>query len=109
MNLLSNSFQALQGLDSRQDSVIAIQSRKVDGWVEIAISDNGPGVEPEMQESLFQILSTSKESGMGVGLWLSKYIIESFAGELSHAPPRLGGATFVIRLPAMTQESTLLG
>jgi C4-dicarboxylate-specific signal transduction histidine kinase len=104
-NLLLNSIQALKEQTSTREKVILIESGLEGGQVFIAVSDNGPGVSKDMQDMLFNILSTTKDSGMGmgVGLWLCKYMVERYHGTLEHGSARLGGATFVVRLsPAMT-------
>ena len=102
-NLLLNSIQALKEQASTREKVILIESGLEGGQVFIAVSDNGPGVSKDMQDMLFNILSTTKDSGMGVGLWLCKYMVERYHGTLEHGSARLGGATFVIRLsPALT-------
>ena len=102
-NLLLNSMQALKEQASTHEKVILIESGLEGGQVFIAVSDNGPGVSKDMQDMLFNILSTTKDSGMGVGLWLCKYMVERYHGTLEHGSARLGGATFVLRLsPALT-------
>jgi signal transduction histidine kinase len=106
MNLLFNSMQALsETVDARQ-KVISIQSRSDGRNGIIDFSDNGPGVSKGMENFLFNILSTSKDSGMGLGLWLCKYIVERHNGSIAHAPPRLGGATFVIKLPQQQSQTS---
>lgn len=104
MNLLFNSMQAMQG--QRIDKVIAIHTELDHGMVRFAFSDNGPGIPKEMNDLLFNILTTSKDTGMGVGLWLCKYIIERHEGTITLAPSLLGGATFQIRLPLATSALT---
>lgn len=105
MNLLYNSMQALEDAHPAQGRVIAVHAWLDNGQVLLAISDNGPGVPPPLQPQLFQILSTSKDSGMGVGLWLCKYIVERHEGSIVYAISRLGGATFLISLPLAAPHS----
>jgi signal transduction histidine kinase len=99
LNLLLNSVQALQNSPDGNDRTIVITTRSVGGMVELAVTDNGPGVRPDMVATLFEILSTSKESGMGIGLWLSKYIVERHGGSIVYSPAQQGGACFTITLP----------
>lgn len=99
LNLLKNSIQALKAKGVGDERVIRISSKMVGEEVEIQISDNGPGVPEEIQPYLFDLLSTSKETGMGVGLWLSQYIINRHSGEIAHVPSKNSGATFKITLP----------
>jgi signal transduction histidine kinase len=99
LNILLNSIYALQEHKGTIARTISIATRGEVGEVEIRILDNGPGVPPEMEESLFEILSTSKDTGMGVGLWLSKYIVERQGGTIAYSRSEQGGACFTIRLP----------
>lgn len=105
MNLLYNSMQAMEGARPAQDKLIAIHAWLDNGQLLLTLSDNGPGVSPLLQPQLFQILSTSKDSGMGVGLWLCKYIVERHDGSIVYAHSRLGGATFLISLPLAAPPS----
>ena len=61
------------------------------------ISDNGPGVAPELRDRLFTPFTTDKRDGLGLGLVISRDIVAGFGGELSLEPSRQGAA-FVIRL-----------
>ncbi len=108
LNLLFNSLQALQEPTRSGEKIISIRARRQAGLLEISVSDNGPGVKPEMTGVLFEILSTSKDSGMGVGLWLCKYIVERHEGSISHAVSPLGGATFIVRLPHCPPDTAAL-
>lgn len=99
LNLLINSIDVLKAQPGSAMKTIAIESRRQHDKVAISVSDNGPGIGKEMQATLFEILSTSKDSGMGVGLWLSKYIVERHDGQMTYAPSMLGGAMFTMSLP----------
>lgn len=66
-------------------------------WLELTISDNGPGLSPQAKASLFQPFSTSKADGLGLGLVISRDIMADFGGELvSNDVPK--GASFTMRL-----------
>lgn len=94
LNLLQNAVEALR--ETPEPSItldIAAKGRRVT----IRISDNGPGVAPEVRERLFTPFTTDKRDGVGLGLVISRDIVAGFGGELSLEPtPR--GAAFVIRL-----------
>ena len=65
--------------------------------VEISVADTGPGISPSVAEQLFQPFVTTKRHGMGVGLSISRTIVEAHGGTIE---ARSGsGATFVVRLP----------
>jgi signal transduction histidine kinase len=99
LNLLVNSIDALKVNTDSAKREILIESRRQHDKVEISVSDSGPGISKDMQAVLFEILSSSKDSGMGVGLWLSRYIVERHDGQMAYAPSKLGGAMFTLSLP----------
>jgi signal transduction histidine kinase len=66
----------------------------------IAVEDSGAGIAPAIRERLFELASTTKPMGLGVGLALSRDLIRAHDGELRAESSRLlGGARFVIELP----------
>ena len=69
------------------------------GRIEISISDNGPGIAPDRQAQIFEPFFTTKESGMGMGLAITKSIIEAQGGTLTLASTPGEGATFTISMP----------
>ena len=68
--------------------------------IEIAVSDTGSGFRDEVKQNLFQTFFTTKESGMGVGLSISRSIIEAHGGRLCAIPNDGPGVTFQFTLPA---------
>lgn len=94
-NLVNNAIQALNSAGT-----IEMDIRQPDPeWVEIAISDNGPGIEPQHLEHIFQPLFTTKVHGIGFGLSIAKMIVEKHGGKITAESPPGSGATFVISLP----------
>jgi signal transduction histidine kinase len=67
--------------------------------VRLSISDNGDGVSDEFKSHLFELLSTTRQSGMGLGLWLCKHIITRYGGSIYYEDAIGGGATFICELP----------
>lgn len=101
VNLMRNAMEALRSSD-RPDRIVTIGSRKVDDQlVELAVSDNGPGIPAQVLENMFSRFTTTKGSrgGMGIGLSISKRIIEAHGGSLSAANQPGGGAIFRFTLP----------
>ncbi len=99
VNLTNNAFEALEAAD-KKDKQVVIKTCDFGSNIQISIADNGPGVPEIYQQSIFELMKTTKEQGLGIGLWLSKHIIEQrHAGSLAHFRPDDGGALFVIKLP----------
>jgi two-component system sensor kinase FixL len=67
--------------------------------IEVAVSDTGPGFAGDALKNLFQPFFTTKETGMGVGLSISRTIIESHGGRMGAETNRFGGATFRFTMP----------
>ena len=71
--------------------------------VRLIVTDNGPGIPPALQARLFQRWSRLHEGdaipGLGLGLWITKQIVESMAGRVSVESPPGHGATFQVELP----------
>jgi two-component system sensor kinase FixL len=109
-NLLTNSLDAFDTHRSLRSSPrrIEITSERRDADVLIAIDDSGPGIAAGVTERLFEPFVTSKSSGMGLGLSLSRTFLRHQGGDLWSEPSRLGGARFIIRVPTqLTTQSNL--
>jgi two-component system sensor kinase FixL len=101
INLIRNAIDAMSGIAQRN---LTISSRPVEGerMVQVSIADTGSGISPSVLPRLFQPFLTTKSSGMGVGLSISKTIINTHGGRL-WAEPNEGGGTvfhFTLRLVA---------
>ena len=99
LNLVNNAAQSLanSGTLKRRIVIEAIQAGKL---VQLSISDNGAGVPMDFKPQLFELLSTTKQTGMGVGLWLCKHIVTRYDGSIHFEDTLGGGATFVVELPS---------
>jgi signal transduction histidine kinase len=98
LNLLRNAFDALS--ESRiYAPLVEVSTGPADGAVEITVTDNGPGVSPELAQRIFEPFVTSKGSGMGLGLTISRSIVEAHGGRLGYAPHAGGGSVFRVTLP----------
>ena len=100
LNLLNNAIQALANSGTLQRR-IAIEAIKIGKSVQLSISDNGTGVALEFKPHLFELLSTTKQTGMGLGLWLCKHIVTRYGGSIRHEDAIGGGARFVVELPSV--------
>ena len=99
LNLLNNAIQALANSGTLQRR-IAIEAIKTGKSVQLSISDNGTGVALEFKPHLFELLSTTKQTGMGLGLWLCKHIVTRYDGSIYYEDAVGSGAKFVIKLPS---------
>lgn len=99
LNLVNNAAQALASSDTAERR-ITIEANKVGAQVLLAVSDNGSGVPDKFKSQLFELLNTTKKTGMGLGLWLCKHIVTRYGGSIHYEDAIVGGAKFVVSLPA---------
>jgi PAS domain S-box-containing protein len=104
INLLRNSIEALQTKET--DRQISIAARSLGGRVVLEVADNGPGIPSAAQRNLFQAFQTTKPDGMGLGLTISRTIVQAHGGSIEFRPAEPSGAVFTIVLaPRRTSES----
>ena len=97
VNLLRNAIQAMEGFDRRELAIATAAA--ADGMVEISIADTGPGIAEDVAALLFQPFVTTKREGMGVGLSISKTIIDAHGGRIWIERNPSGGTIFRFTLP----------
>lgn len=101
LNLMRNAIDAMEGSPRRQ---LTIASRPVeDDMVEVSVADTGPGVDPDFLSQLFQPFVTTKAHGTGVGLSISRTIVEAHGGRIWVESNRAGGATFRFTLRGVSE------
>ncbi len=106
LNLALNAMEAMhdQPADKRQ---MVIRSRRIDEkQAEVAVSDSGAGIDPEMLPRIFDAFVTTKPNGMGLGLSISRSIVEAHGGRLGAHNLQSGGASFHFTLPFATAHPT---
>jgi len=107
LNLLRNGMDAMQSIACRNGNTIGIRTRLCDdGGVEVAVIDKGSGVPEDAAEMLFSPFATTKKSGMGMGLSISRAIVTAHGGNLNFRNNSDGGAMFFFTLPPADQEDT---
>jgi two-component system sensor kinase FixL len=105
LNLIRNAVDAMADAPRRE---LTISSEPADGGlVQVSVSDTGPGVHAEVADQLFQPFITTKRTGMGVGLSISRTIIESHGGRIWFETRPGGGAVFSFTLRSAQLEDTL--
>lgn len=104
VNLVRNAMEAMQDLPAAQRR-LAIRSWHESGFVHVAVSDSGPGIAPEHLTRLFRPFFSTKTAGMGLGLSISRSIVEAHGGTLTVTSKLSAGTTFAVTLPVAGQET----
>jgi signal transduction histidine kinase len=99
LNLLLNASDAMSGVDDRPRQLMIRTERDQDDRVRLTVQDVGVGFEPQNAERLFEAFYTTKSGGMGIGLSISRSIIESHHGSLWAVPNDGPGAAFSFSIP----------
>ncbi len=103
VNLMRNAIEAMEKTPVKRLAIRA-RSRGTD-QVEISVEDSGPGVPPEILDSLFQPFSSTKQQGMGLGLSICRTIIEAHGGKLGMESVESGGTIFKFTLTRASRET----
>ncbi len=97
INLVRNAVEAMEGSAVRE---VVISARRIENdMIEVRVDDTGPGIEPDQIETLFSQFMTTKSGGMGVGLPISRTIVEAHGGRIWAENRDGGGASFRFTLP----------
>jgi two-component system sensor kinase FixL len=104
LNLLRNGMEAMQSIDCRNGAIIKLQIKlqikvKADNCIEILVIDTGCGIPNSMIDNLFTPFSTTKKNGTGIGLSISKSIVEEHGGHIHFSENKPAGAIFYFTLP----------
>ncbi|WP_413990434.1 ABC transporter substrate binding protein [Labrys okinawensis] len=100
MNLVLNAIDAISGTASSKVRRIFIRTRRIDDRkAEIAVCDTGPGIAADQRAQIFEPFFTTKPNGMGMGLSITRTIIEAHGGSIRAESREGGGTVFSVRLP----------
>jgi signal transduction histidine kinase len=100
INLIRNSADALQNLPAKQHRCLTIYSRlTLNNAIQVGVKDNGPGLDEEQQQKILTPFYTTKTDGMGMGLSISRSLIEAHEGALRFNSKPGKGSTFYFTLP----------
>ena len=103
INLMRNAIEAMRESERRE---LVVRIEPVDaGALAVEVSDTGSGIPDDVASQLFRPFVTSKPGGMGIGLSISKRIIEAHGGEIEVSRNQAGGATFRFTLPRTTEAA----
>jgi C4-dicarboxylate-specific signal transduction histidine kinase len=106
LNLVRNALDAMSGVYDRPRKLVIRTERDEDDRVCLTVQDTGVGFEPQAAGRLFEAFYSTKSGGMGIGLSVSRSIIESHHGRLWAAPNDGPGATFSFSLPRAAKGVT---
>jgi two-component system, LuxR family, sensor kinase FixL len=102
LNLMRNALESMQSSSRRE--LIVSTGPAPDGMISVRVADTGSGIDPEGMEKLFQPFFTTKKQGMGVGLSISRSIVESHGGKINVEPNPHGGTIFCFTLRGVEPE-----
>jgi signal transduction histidine kinase len=105
LNLLSNAITAAASGPTAQRKVLVWTSAAVASSVELGVHDSGKGIPSSDLERLFEPFFTTKGEGLGMGLPISRSIVEAHDGQIFAENDPAGGAAFRVRLPVAAPES----
>jgi two-component system sensor kinase FixL len=103
LNLMRNAIEAMADSQSVQRELRISTRLSDEGMVEISVADTGQGISPSVAEQLFRPFVTTKRHGMGVGLSISRTIVEAHGGRLWVEPNPDGGAIFRLTVRAFVE------
>ncbi|MGZ5007366.1 MAG: sensor histidine kinase, partial [Methylobacter sp.] len=102
INLIRNSIEALQNLPVEQQRQLTIQSHLTsDNAIQVRVKDNGPGLNEDHRQQILTPFYTTKADGMGMGLSISRSLIEAHDGSLNFNNQPGKGASFYFTLPVL--------
>ncbi len=100
LNLFRNSFDALATRDEARRRIrVGVEAAAEGGQVEVSVRDNGPGIAPDIADSLFKPFNTTKPEGLGLGLTISRSLVKSWGGRLWLAETGPDGTEFRFSWP----------
>ena len=106
INLLRNASEAMSGINDRPRTILITTARDEADCVCLSVRDTGVGFESDGAEKLFDAFYTTKDAGMGVGLSVSRSIVDSHRGRLWAVRNDGPGVTFSFSIPCQCKEST---
>ncbi|SDA36170.1 PAS domain-containing protein [Sphingomonas sp. NFR15] len=101
VNLIINAMQAMEKSGSVRPAIDIVTRLLDDGWLALEVKDSGPGIGAAHLTRIFDSFFTTKSAGLGIGLAVSRSIVEAHNGSLLASNGGLGGAVFTVRLPTI--------
>jgi PAS domain S-box-containing protein len=104
LNLVLNAVEAMRGVPSPRDLLVASAKSESDDGVLVTVRDSGTGLDEKSLDRLFEPFYTTKAEGMGIGLAISQTIIQTHGGLLWARPNSPRGAVFAFSVPAKSEQ-----
>jgi two-component system sensor kinase FixL len=104
LNLTRNSVDAMRDGAHKERGISIGTAATPSGGARIAVADHGPGVPRELGENIFHPFVTTKRDGLGVGLAISRTIVQAYGGSLTYTDNPEGGSIFAVELPPLAEE-----
>jgi two-component system sensor kinase FixL len=105
MNLVMNAFEAIAAGKSENPEVAIRCVSEDNEWLSVSVRDSGHGIDPSVQEKLFDPFVTTKPNGLGMGLLVTRSIIQSHGGRVSGSSNPEIGSTFTFVIPTIRKET----
>jgi signal transduction histidine kinase len=107
LNLVLNASDAISGVEDRPRELMIRTERQEDDRVRLTVQDAGIGVDPQVVDKLFEAFHTTKSSGMGIGLSVSRSIVESHHGRIWAEPNDGPGSEIAFSIPSRPRGATV--
>jgi C4-dicarboxylate-specific signal transduction histidine kinase len=104
LNLTRNSVDAMRDGAHKDRGIAIATAATAGGGVRITVADHGYGVPHELGDNIFNPFVTTKREGLGVGLAISRTIVQAYGGSLTYTDNPEGGSIFAVELPPLTEE-----
>jgi C4-dicarboxylate-specific signal transduction histidine kinase len=104
LNLTRNSVDAMRDGAHKERGISIATAATPSRGARIAVTDHGPGVPRELGENIFHPFVTTKRDGLGVGLAISRTIVQAYGGSLTYTDNPDGGSIFAVELPPLVEE-----
>jgi signal transduction histidine kinase len=106
VNLVRNAMEAMDDTTDRNRVLLVKTEQRSGDAIVLSVQDTGPGIDPKNLESIFDAFVTTKSGGMGLGLAISRMIVEQHGGQLTASSDGKNGALFQLVLPAAATDKT---
>jgi signal transduction histidine kinase len=106
INILTNAYQAIEEKDSDETGYVTVSTRKEDNEIVLEISDNGTGFDMAIKNRLFEPLFSTKAFGVGLGIPITKQIIEQHGFKMDMRGEPMKGASVIITIPVINKDVT---